>query len=571
MEAPELDRAENEPQAEDFRLGGSSPDVGFYEVRDNHTLEWKDESTAAIHRPPSDTAALITAHHGDTGAMLPKDVWPRVDVPIFDQDGDGAEGTCARVTGIKRVSRWQLDELNTRIQKIATDLRLSDFAIDVKLQLHEEERGPMSIAAGNRIFDSVFLTEVPDQPTENKNVKEYVHPPARLVRTVEQASFPGLPNASHLLPHGISPRKTLTRAISQGHNLAPTVNRPRFRAKIALEQTEHILCDYFWWIWLDRFRGGGAPETAKPNGLERDASSMRCSELSPAGDDDAEAKEAKLKETQIWEKETESLKDQLFGRIAQNYVQILLQTASRDRDELSFLYTNLISQSTTLAFTDCFPDSLPNFDPAFAVSIADVLSEWIVGMRPTFASGWTQGVRSARLNKSTVNKEGRKDQEQNFLDLMSGADTAQDNPKGALTSLPSAHPNTLPVTRRVLFDANATTSIISRYVGKSERRTLPIHRTEVLRSPPPPPDSPTYRSLIADSVRRSRMLQRGWRASMEEAARERMRLVQGLNEQLARERRRIRGILARPEHVRDLADRIMDDMTGQSEGIVDHA
>src|SRR5690348_5880352 len=82
---PEPALAEDELEdGDEFSVGGSDVDIGFYEVRDNHTLDWKTTSTAEVERT-SNTSALVTAHHGDAGATLPKGMWPRMDMPTFNQ------------------------------------------------------------------------------------------------------------------------------------------------------------------------------------------------------------------------------------------------------------------------------------------------------------------------------------------------------------------------------------------------------------------------------------------------------------------------------------------------------
>ncbi|KAJ3023553.1 hypothetical protein HKX48_002426 [Thoreauomyces humboldtii] len=415
-------------------------------------------------------------------------------------------------------SQTQVDELNARIRRMASAMRLRDPDYDIKLQLEEDdELKPM---AHRRIFDSAFaLTEVPETPPLKPSSPDHYIPPISDNRSIEMTAFPGVLEKPSPLPHSVQPRKMLIRAM-QGCR----ANR-RIRQQLMLPHSESILCDFFWYMFLIKTGQQSAGAIA-----ERDA---------------------------------------LFARIAGNYVQLLLQTSSRDRADLSFVFTGVVGSAVHASFGECFPDSIAEFDSEFQVAVSDLLSEWLIGMRPSYANGWKNTAAMAGLrrpaNASSRSELSTNAQEQNFLELMGEGDGNQDPNRLLQSSIPSAYIGSVPQTRRVLFDANGNSRVIERYLGKAERRIINIHRTESPRESPDHGTQQTYRQVVAESARRSRNLQRAYKLSQETAQREKSRLLQNLNEQLSSERKRITKILARPEQVRDTADQIIDMVVEQRE------
>ncbi|KAI8589528.1 hypothetical protein BDZ88DRAFT_507068 [Geranomyces variabilis] len=465
--------------------------------------------------------------------LLPKSEWPKVDLPPVQDPGIFSALKAAKLSGMGYTSPVQIEELNARIRRMASTLRLIDpEATDLRLQIEEfqppAQRPPsqqpqkadqhrdssaLSVAGGRRIFDS----DVPLISTEEADESELQQQPrtppsAHEMRSIKKAQFPGV-NPPPPLPHAASsPRKLIAKA-AQGCR----ANR-RVRAKLLLPETERMLCDVFWHVFLTLTQ--------------------------PAGEKEA--------------------KDELFARIAASYVHVLLKTDSRDRNDLSFTFTSVLSSAISAAFLESFPDSAKELDAAFEVRLSDQLSEWIIGMRPTFANGWRSNGAMGDNNRSASNLHpgASTAAQDNFLDLM-GGDGTQDAARNALAAVPSAYIGCTPQTHRVLFDANGNSLLLAGYLGKAERRIINIHRTEAPREMPSTPrdgsvNRQTYRQALADSARRSRALQRAYKAKVADAQREKLRLLQALNEQLRAERRRVGRILARPENVRETADQIMD-------------
>ncbi|KAJ3170123.1 hypothetical protein HDU87_008840 [Geranomyces variabilis] len=466
-------------------------------------------------------------------SLLPKSEWPKVDLPPVQDPGIFSALKAAKLSGMSYTSPVQIEELNARIRRMASTLRLIDPEVtDLRLQVEEfqppAQRPPsqqprkadqhrdsstMGVTGGRRIFDSVYHTNIPVISTEEADESEMQEPPsAHEMRSIKKAHFPGV-NPPPPLPHtASSPRKLIAKA-AQGCR----ANR-RVRAKLLLPETERMLCDVFWHVFLTHTQ--------------------------PTGEKEA--------------------KDELFARIAASYVHVLLKTDSRDRNDLSFTFTSVLSSAVAAAFLESFPNSTKEFDAAFEVRLSDQLSEWIIGMRPTFANGWRSSSAMGDNNRSasTLHRGASTAAQDNFLDLM-GGDGTQDAARNALAAIPSAYIGCTPQTRRVLFDANGNSLLLAGYLGKAERRIVNIHRTEAPREMPSTPrdgsaSRQTYRQALADSARRSRALQRAYKAKVADAQREKLRLLQALNEQLRAERRRVGRILARPENVRETADQIMD-------------
>ncbi|KAI8914923.1 hypothetical protein DFJ77DRAFT_548914 [Powellomyces hirtus] len=451
--------------------------------------------------------------HLEARSALGRSEWPRVDLPALSETAAGHDALKnVRLSGVCYTSQIQIDELNARIRRMATNMRFIDPENDVKLQVEEDPEENRVSHQGRRIFDSTFnLSEIPvlailpeAAPEPQQDVPITV--PAD-TRSLKQTTFPGIQAEPMRLPYNVSARKIIARAM-QGCR----ANR-RIRQKLLLPETESITCDFFWYMFLKR--------TQPSAQAERDA---------------------------------------LFARLSSTYVHILLQTNSRDRDDLSFIFTGVISSAVYTSFCECFSDSSKEFDSEFQVEISDLLSEWIIGMRPTFANGWktATSLTGLRRSMSSLNRDMSNTQEQNFLDLMGGGDGSSDPSRNVQASIPSAYIGSVAQTRRVLFDANGNSRVIERYLGKTERRIINIHRTESLRESADHGDRQTYRQVVSESIRRSKNLQRNYKAAQESAQREKMRLLQSLNEQLRHERQRITKILARPENVRDTADQIMD-------------
>ncbi|KAJ3161373.1 hypothetical protein HDU86_007155 [Geranomyces michiganensis] len=184
----------------------------------------------------------------------------------------------ARLSGMSYTSPVQIEELNARIRRMASTMRLIDPDTELRLQIEEYQQTPqrtpsqpqrradqhrdssaMSVAGGRRIFESG--------------------------RMIQKAVFPGV-NPPPSLPHSASsPRKLIAKAAQSCR-----ANR-RVRAKLLLPETERMLCDVFWHVFLTH---------TQPT-VEKEA------------------------------------KDELFARIAASYVHVLLKTDSRDRNDLSFV------------------------------------------------------------------------------------------------------------------------------------------------------------------------------------------------------------------------------------------
>ncbi|KAJ3034877.1 hypothetical protein HDV00_004565 [Rhizophlyctis rosea] len=122
-----------------------------------------------------------------------------------------------------------------------------------------------------------------------------------------------------------------------------------------------------------------------------------------------------------------------------------------------------------------------------------------------------------------------------------------------------------PQIKRVWFDMYGNSPVISHYLyvygfGKTERRTLKIHRSEVIREEKGLAPRPTYRHLILESLHNSRRIQKMHRTTQEEIQRERNKLVQNLNEEIGKERKRAWRVLSRPQLVKTHADQIVEMM-----------
>ncbi|TPX66084.1 hypothetical protein SpCBS45565_g04730 [Spizellomyces sp. 'palustris'] len=473
----------------------------------NDPRTWSDQSGQA-EPPLSESAAQK--------AFLISDAWPKLGDPQPHPQAVKQVDIRSKLSGIVPSNALELDDLNSRIRQIAAKLRLTDPETELRLAVDSEDSDTpakddllTSIIDPEVPFSSIFLTEVPRLRSDGERELSSPLMAVPQERSIEHAKFPGVQETPHSLPNGVAPKRMLLRVLQS------RTQRRRLRQKFMKTETECILMDCFWYMFLH-----------------------------------------------FWQPKAQVDKDKLFARISQNYVHLLLNTGTKEKDDFCSLFPDVMSQAVYVSFCECFPDSIKQFDEGFQTNLCDVLSEWMNGLKPTFPTKWKPigPTVSGNGSKSELKLEGQGNgQEQSFLDAVMGKSESMHGDLLKQDAVPSCPIGPGPQTHRVWFDANRNSGIVERYLGKAERRTLKIHRAEIIRETLLN-DNPTYRQVILESLRRSRKLQRTYKLSQEEAQREKNRLLQSLNEQLTRERKRIWKILAKPEQVKASADQIVDDI-----------
>ncbi|KAI9101196.1 hypothetical protein DFS34DRAFT_676653 [Phlyctochytrium arcticum] len=412
-----------------------------------------------------------------------------------------------------------MDDLSKRLRNVASKLRLTDAENEIKLALNSR-----TACFGS---NGQLITRVPtdDDLLQNqqseKDAKESLLVLLPEDRTVERLKIlPGV-DPTVALPHNVSCRKVLKSVLQERPQ-----HRRTWKDTMLCPETECILKDTFWYLFFSHWRP-----------------------TAPAADEQQE---------------------KLFARIAQSYVTLLLKSTQKDKDEFCTVYPDILAQAVYCSFRECFPDSTQVFDNPFKTKICDLLSEWMNGLRPTFphCNKWNirgehQGTLPLKLPEGS--RDARDGQDASFMnEIMGRSDSTQRDGSKNGQEIVSCPIGPGPQTQRVWFDANGNSGIVERYLGKVERRILTIHRAEVIRETLTS-TNPTYRQLIAESVRRSKKLQKAYKASQDEAQREKNRLLQNLNDQLHRERQRIWKILAKPEQVKNSADVIVDEIQKMKE------
>ncbi|KAJ3038928.1 hypothetical protein HK097_002994, partial [Rhizophlyctis rosea] len=274
---------------------------------------------------------------------------------------------------------------------------------------------------------SVFITDlsVPERfkSMETSATHRYEEGPVSTSKLLEvgskMATFPGFEAAPTPLPNAIEPKAEILTAIRTRKD--PLLNR-RLKRLFTCHQSQSILLDAFWYAFLAIWNNN----TNNTNDITTSATSTpprkhdKPTSAHPPNsksifhnpDDIPPVSEESLNQTEEEEDEnpskTKSKEEQhkhpprtivaqppklhvddfeepthkLFSRIAQNYVKMFVRTEMGDKDGFVQLFPDILAQSIFLSYCDCFPSSIKRFDAEFQARICDLVTEWVVGIKP---------------------------------------------------------------------------------------------------------------------------------------------------------------------------------------------
>eukprot|EP00051_Salpingoeca_urceolata_P028477 m.487081 g.487081 ORF g.487081 m.487081 type:complete len:382 (+) comp24776_c0_seq1:91-1236(+) len=134
---------------------------------------------------------------------------------------------------------------------------------------------------------------------------------------------------SSTLPFGVRPQRYLG-------NILRLAKRPLFKDLVLGQLSCMLLCDTFWWLWLEAF----APTHVDPLHHQQ---------------------------------------RRLFDRLSEVYVQLLFGLPTSLKDRFLNHYPDWLAQTVYSVFATSFSDSREQFDNKFKMEVASLLSDWIRG------------------------------------------------------------------------------------------------------------------------------------------------------------------------------------------------
>ncbi|KAI8926906.1 hypothetical protein BC831DRAFT_205491 [Entophlyctis helioformis] len=321
-----------------------------------------------------------------------------------------------------------------------------------------------------------------------------------------------------MLPNGVMPSTHLMTALKARPNVTPNLVK-KWRKYLTHDRSMYIMVESFWYFFL-----------------------------------------------RLWRPERQDDMDDLINKISYNYVQMFLRFRGDDKDDFFQALPDMYAQSLYTAFRECFPQSHKHFDVNFQTLLCDELYHLLSGITPFNppCMTWPTEIVMSKITRKTDDDDADLPQRH----ARTNADAAGRQP-GDLDMLkpppkhaPSSYMGASTKTTRVNFNIYQTSPIVSRYLTSHgitrDARTVTIHRREAIRVDPAKLGLQTYRQIVADSTRASKRAIRSYKASQEEAMRERNRVAGEMSALLVEEQKRALRILSRPQEVKTVADQILE-------------
>ena len=247
--------------------------------------------------------------------------------------------------------------------------------------------------------------------------------------------------------------------------------------------------------------------------------------------------------------------DAIFSRISDSFVALFFSIPPGYKDWFFEHYPNCVAQALYAAFCEAFPDSFKLFGDDFKSSLLDTVCEWVWGIKPPPLSwrNWPMqhlepgGIRESQKNVKSLQRNLSFD-----LDSILGEEcplTPSEKSKAwkspsQLFQLeqnngPESHPvGAGPEFKRVQFNILGQSPLVSHFLSVKGLRSADIEmvkktvkRTEIAQLPAP---SPTYRDLINNCKKNSRMMSQQYCLLLQMSAEESQRIQKQKHEVLAR-------------------------------------
>lgn len=258
---------------------------------------------------------------------------------------------------------------------------------------------------------------------------------------------------------------------------------------------------------------------------------------------------------------------------------------------------SILSQSVFESFMAAFPKSQKHFEGAFKTAICDAFAKWMTGIVPTdpYWGSWIDpgsvvkkslvaaapqppvGDIKRRASAApqpipTLAPHNKKDE---ALDVLSGALRDVSKKPIDLTPPPSCRIGPGPKVIRRPFDVYQNSPAVIQYMtlqgSRNNHCKITVHRSETVREPlksTPSSSSvqslPTYREILDASAESTKAALQSYHARIKNVQKERAALTKEIAATLAREKLKASFILARPELVKEKADKVVQGMHEQT-------
>lgn len=245
--------------------------------------------------------------------------------------------------------------------------------------------------------------------------------------------------------------------------------------------------------------------------------------------------------------------DGIFSRISDSFVALFFNIPAGYKDRFFQHYPNCLAQALYAAFCEAFPDSYKRFNDDFKSSLLDTVCEWVWGIKPPPRS-WKDwqiqhlepcGIqRSQTTPKSLLHlsfdmeslleerqcspsEKSKPARSPSRVFQLNQNDEQASHPAGPGPDFSKVQFNILGQSPLVLHFLNVKgvktgdIEMVQKTVGRTEIARLPVAR-------------PTYRDLINDCKKNSRMLNEQYRLVLEMSAKESQKIQRQKREVLAK-------------------------------------
>jgi len=199
-----------------------------------------------------------------------------------------------------------------------------------------------------------------------------------------------------------------------------------------------------------------------------------------------------------------------------------------DKDDFFQFFPDVISQAVLNTYNEAFPKSSSIFDANFEKELVGFIYKYVCGIKPyKVTENWPK--------KSVIVEEASKDINDD-LDIDGNQDRETSKVSRKIPSM-VVGPNFM--TQRIWFDVYGNSPIVSHYLNvtgsKNERRHLMIHRSQILKDYADDESILTYRQIVQDSMKKSKIRDKSYSQKESIVRTERNTLISTLNSQLTQD------------------------------------
>ncbi|XP_064610926.1 protein FAM227B-like isoform X2 [Liolophura sinensis] len=254
----------------------------------------------------------------------------------------------------------------------------------------EKERKEINQFAGMYCVKSTFTPGLSERARNISKItfnhNKHPAPPKKETgkpKFVELHQYPGYELTEICpLPDDIPALQILRMVTEASVNLSKKpVYQPVFERLFYSDLSQALLCDLFWYIFLEKFQP------------------------------------------------SQHSQQRLFNRVAHNYVKLLMYAKSPEyRDTFFKYYPSLMSQGVYAAYCEAFPDSYRQFGETFKEDVVCLVTEWMTGTKPAHRSWmkWNLGKlepENIKMREEILNQQKNKKSSSvsfDFLDNLGG-------------------------------------------------------------------------------------------------------------------------------------------------------